>query len=219
MANKKFSIKEALSFGWKSVTGNFGLFIGVMIVWALLVYVPNSISNTFKDKSQFLYTLSVVVASVISMILQLGLMRVMLDFCDGKKTGIHGLFSCTGMFFQYLAGSFLYNLIALVGLLLLIVPGVIWMVQFGFYGYFIVDKDSGPVEALRQSAAITKGVKWDLFWFGLLFFLINMLGILALLVGLLVTIPVTMLANAYIYRKLLAAAEAAQPQGPAVAAA
>jgi uncharacterized membrane protein len=210
MANKKFSIGEALSFGWKSVTANLGLFLGIMVVWALLVYVPSAITNTYKDKSFILYALTFIVASAISLVVHMGLIKVMLDFHDGHRPGIPELFSCTGLFVRYAVASSFYNLIAAAGLLLLIVPGIIWMVQFGFYGYFIVDKTCGPIEALKKSAAITKGSRWDIFLFGLLFFGINILGILALFVGLLVTMPVTMLAAAFIYRKLLAATQDAK---------
>lgn len=80
-------------------------------------------------------------------------------------------------------------------------------IKLQFYSYFIVDKNAGPIEALKKSWAITRGVKWDLFLFGLLLGLITLAGLLALVVGLFVAIPVGLLANTYVYRKLLARAE------------
>ena len=46
-------------------------------------------------------------------------------------------------------------------------------------------------------------MKWDLFVFGLLLIGLNIVGALALLIGLLITIPTTMIAVASVYRKLL----------------
>ena len=63
------------------------------------------------------------------------------------------------------------------------------------------------VSALKRSSAITRGVKWDLFIFGIMFFGLNILGVLCLLVGLFVSIPVSALAVAFVYRKLLSQTE------------
>ena len=92
----------------------------------------------------------------------------------------------------------------------MIVPGIIWAIKFQFFSYFIVDKEVGPIEALKKSAAITKGAKWDLFVFGALLGLINLAGALCVVVGLFATIPTTMVAIAFIYRKLLAESELIQ---------
>ncbi len=95
----------------------------------------------------------------------------------------------------------------MVGLILLIIPGIIWAIQFCFYDYLIVDRGFGPVDALKKSSEITKGVKLDLFVFGMLLGIINLLGFICLVVGLFVTIPTTMVAMAFVYRKLLAQTE------------
>ncbi len=49
---------------------------------------------------------------------------------------------------------------------------------------------------------ITEGVRLRLLVFVLLFLGLNLVGAVACLVGLFVTIPVTMMAAAYIYRRL-----------------
>jgi hypothetical protein len=54
------------------------------------------------------------------------------------------------------------------------------------------------------------GAKWDLLLFGLLIAGINLLGFLALLVGLFATYSTSMVAIAFVYRSLLARREAAQ---------
>ena len=51
---------------------------------------------------------------------------------------------------------------------------------------------------------ITGGSKWRLFGFVLLLFAINVLGFFCLIVGLLVTLPVTLAALGYVYRRLSA---------------
>jgi uncharacterized membrane protein len=90
-----------------------------------------------------------------------------------------------------------------IGLVLLIVPGVIVAIVFAFYGFHIVDTGStDPIGALRRSAEITRGHRWQLFLFGLLLIGLNLLGILLLVVGVLFTSGISLLAVAYVYRRL-----------------
>jgi uncharacterized membrane protein len=71
-----------------------------------------------------------------------------------------------------------------------------------FVPYLIVDKKMSVGDALRESSRMTLGRKWQLLGFLGLVVLINILGAILLLVGLLVSIPVTMLAFAHAYRTL-----------------
>jgi len=100
--------------------------------------------------------------------------------------------------------KFLYTLIVTIGLFLLLVPGIIWAIMFYLAAYLIVDKNIGPVEALKTSVELTRGLKWDLGVFASVILLVNIIGLVCLGVGLLITLPMTMLANVYIYRQVLA---------------
>jgi uncharacterized membrane protein len=66
----------------------------------------------------------------------------------------------------------------------------------------IVEQGAKPIEALRKSWQITKGARLKLFLFGIVLSLVNIAGFLALIVGIFVSIPVTLLAHAYVYRVL-----------------
>jgi uncharacterized membrane protein len=206
---KKFSKKEAISFGWNLTKTNFGFFVLLLILVAVISVVLTSIPYLAKGKSPLLFILSLV-DIIVRTIITMGLIKISLKFCDNEKAKISDLFSSYPLFLKYLIGSILYVLIILGGLILLIVPGIIWAIQFQFFGYLIIDKGLGPIEALKKSSKITKGAKWDLFLLGILLVLINILGALALLVGLFITIPTTMIANAFVYRKLLSQVETFQ---------
>lgn len=68
----------------------------------------------------------------------------------------------------------------------------------------VIDKEFGPIVALEKSWQLTKGNRGRLLWFSLIAAGVNVLGFLALMVGLLATIPMTMFASLLVYRKLLA---------------
>ncbi|HEY6021129.1 MAG TPA: hypothetical protein VIY48_14845 [Candidatus Paceibacterota bacterium] len=63
---------------------------------------------------------------------------------------------------------------------------------------------AGIVDSLRKSAIITHGVKWKLLGFLIVLGLLNILGAIVFLVGLLVTIPISMIAVSHVYTKLRA---------------
>lgn len=200
---KKFVISEAVQFGWDTTKSNIGFFIGLLIVVGLIEYVPDTIATIIEADAPVL-SISIQIASfVLSVIIGMGLIKICLRFCDGEKGEFSDLFSCYPLFFKYLVGSILYGLIVAVGLILLIIPGIIWAIKFQFFDYLIVDKGLGPIDALEKSSEITRGVKWDLFLFAILLGIINLMGFLCLLVGLFVTIPITIVAMAFVYRELL----------------
>lgn len=202
MSIKKFSIKESLIFGWGIMKSNFWFFVGLLlIIWSIsLVY--SIIEDQTKEQSVLSFVIGLTFFAL-NIIITMGAIKIALKFHDGQKGKIADLFSCFRLFFKYLLGLIVYGLIVLVGLVLLIIPGIIWAIKYQFFGYFIVDKELGPIEALKQSAKITKDAKWTLLFFGSLSGLINFLGALLLLVGLFATVPTIMMAKAFVYRKLL----------------
>jgi ribosomal protein L40E len=212
MTTQKFSKSEAIGFGWNTMKSNLGFFIGLLIMVGLIYFVPGFIAELVEEDAPLLSIIISLAGWVISIVVQMGLIRIALRFCDNEEGEFADLFSCFPLFFKYLLGSILYGLIVLGGTILLIIPGIIWFVKFQFFGYFIVYEGLKPIEALRKSSAITTGAKWDLFLFDLLLGLINLAGALCLLIGLFATIPTTMVAMAFVYRKLLAQTEVDMPK-------
>ena len=198
----KFTLEEAISFGWKITKKNIAFFIGLLVIVFIINFIPGLISEYLNENLVGLIILINLAAWVLQVIIGMGLIKIGLNFVDGKKSEIGDLFSCVNLFIKYFLGSLLYGLIVLGGLILLIVPGVIWAIKYQFFSYYIVDKGMGPLDAIKNSGKITDGAKGTLFIFGLVLGLINLLGALALLVGLFVTIPIAMVAMAYVFRKL-----------------
>jgi uncharacterized membrane protein len=103
----------------------------------------------------------------------------------------------------YIVATILFGLAFLLGFILLIVPGIIVLIVWQFFGYVIVENpQTSATEALRRSAEITKGHRWELFGLGLLLIGINFLGLLACCVGVLFTEGIAAVAVAYAYKTL-----------------
>lgn len=97
-------------------------------------------------------------------------------------------------FLQALILGGVVQLGAILGFLLLIVPGV-WFVVASMYAnaIFVAEGSSDSIAAVRRSLAVVKGAWWN--HAGLLIFigLLNVLGAFVLMIGLLVTIPISAL--------------------------
>lgn len=197
------SKKEVLKFGFETTKANIKFFILVLLVSASIQIISSWISNAVPEEQSLISFLVGIIIWVVASVVAVGQLKIALKFIDKQKAEVTDLFSYYKLALKYMAGSILFGLIVAVGFILLIIPGIIWSIKFQFYSYLIADKGMGPIEALKMSWQMTKGVKWNLFLFGLLTTLINIAGALALVIGLIITIPTTTIATASVYRKLL----------------
>jgi uncharacterized membrane protein len=206
MSAASFSMSESIRFGWNTMSRNIGFFIGLFIVAFLIENIPGILGQMTERTLPVISLIFSLAAFVLGLVVQMGLIKISVQFCDNIKGKIADLVSTFHLILKYIAGSILYGLIVFGGLLLLIVPGIIWGIKFGLFPYFIVDREVGPIDALKASAKATDGAKWGLFLFGFLIGLINIVGMLVFFVGLFATVPATMVAYAHVYRTLSAKA-------------
>ena len=198
----KFSKGEAIKFGWTTVKNNFGFFICIFIIMGLIHFAPNCIGHLIGwGKSGRTFVINII-SLILSVIVTMGFINIALKLSDAQKAQIADLFTCVPLFLNFIIGSILYVLIVFAGMIILIIPGIVLAIKFHFYSYLIIDQGLGPIEALKKSSSITKGVKWNLFLFGLLLAAINILGVIALFVGTAVTMPIVVVALAFVYRQL-----------------
>ncbi len=210
-----FTYGEILSYGWEKTKKHFWFFAGLLVIAWLAQVVPTEFANLFKNKFVVLYIIFLLGAWILQFIVRMGLIRISLDVFDKGEAKLNSLFSCSKFLVDFILGSLLYLLIVVGGFILLIVPGIIWAIKYQFFAYLIIDKNLSPTQALKKSAEITEGNKWKLFLLNLLFVLINIAGAICLMIGLFVTIPVTMMASAYVYRKLIGEIVVPEVESPA----
>jgi uncharacterized membrane protein len=216
MGENRLSMGEAVRFGWDTTKSNIGFFIGLLIVAFLIENIPGVLSDIVVGDFPIIAAILTLAGVLLGIVVQMGLIKVSLKFCDGIKGKLDDLLSSFKLLFKFVAAAIIYMLIVLGGMILLFIPGIIWGIKFSLFPYFIVDNELGPIAALKASGEATDGAKWNLFVFGLLLGLINLAGAFVFLVGLFVTIPTSMVAYAYAYRELSGGSSAPQENpGPA----
>lgn len=203
-----FSIKESIKYGWEKFKANLNLSLGS----TLLVVVLSSLGEVFDEKDMGISSFVLVIALVVlSVIARIGYTKIFLRMADGEDPKFSEIFNSYKMFWTFLGVSILTGLAVLGGFILLIIPGIIWAIKYSFSTLILIDTDGRPIASMKESGAITKGSKWKLLGFYLVLGLINMAGVIALGVGLLVSIPVSMFATIHVYRELSKAKAGVSP--------
>lgn len=85
-------------------------------------------------------------------------------------------------FLPFCLASLLYGLGMVIGLFVLIVPGIFVMVAFGFYAMFMVLEGQGPIKSLEASFRLVEGQWWYAFGFVLLLIVAAVLIVTVLVV-------------------------------------
>lgn len=194
---------QMIRYGWEVTMANLSLIIVVMIVAMLATGIPSGLAEALERPAPALSGLIRLAGFLISTVVGIGALRISLRLHDGQQVALRDLFAVDwSTFWRYLVATILYTVIVAVGLIFLVIPGVYFGVKYVLFGYFVVEKGARPVEALGQSSAATEGVRWDIFVLGLALLLLNFVGALFFLIGLVVTVPTSYLAAARVYRTL-----------------
>lgn len=212
MKTRRFSKREAIGFGWDKMKGSFWLWVGIIVSIYAASLIPTIVFILLGQDPEAvpdLYWPLQIAVMILTAIMGMGMVKIIFKIHDGQKPAYIELFTTYRPFFRYLFASILFGLAVGLGFILLIVPGIIVAIRLQFYQFLIIDQDMGIMDSLKKSWAMTKGSSWNLFFFYFVMFGVVLLGLLALGIGLFAALPVTWIAWAYIYRKLLQQADEA----------
>jgi len=188
----------------------FAISMGMSIVLGAVQGVGEAGSITFENgqmietqTSPVMLGVSIIlqiINQVVSIYLGLGLTRVALNLLSGAPVAVNQLFGEGDKLLRGIGGTLLFGLMVMVGLLLLIVPGIYLALRYGQYMVALVDKNMPLMEAFRYSSSLTTNNRLNLFWLALLGMLITLAGLLACGVGLIFAGPVAWLSWVAAYR-------------------
>lgn len=202
-----FTIGECVRFGWKTFWSRPGLFIGAFVLVTLADIIVRWVANVLGAHPDVFG----VVGGIVSVVVMIG--GSALVSMAGVSFSLHAhdaplnvtladLKPRLDRFWHYLGVMILGTIAVVLGLVLLIIPGLFVIASFAFMYYVVIEKNLGSVAAIKESIRITKGHRLRILGLFLTFVLLNILGAIAILVGLLVTIPVTTFAIVHAYRLL-----------------
>lgn len=166
--------------GWAVVTGDLGNYLLISLLFVLLSGVP--LIGGALIAGFHIYTMK----------------KLM-----GRPADVGALFKGFNFFIPTLVASLLIGVFVFIGTLACLIPGLVVAAMYKFTFLFIVDKRMDFWPAMQASHAVVKNDYFGFTMFLLLAALVNVLGFLCLIVGLLVTIPVTFAAITVAYKELV----------------
>lgn len=198
-----FSIGNAFNYGWTKFQANVGQIVlavlavfAVVLVMVLLMFVVSLADLGFFG---FILTMLVLAVGIAAMfVAQVGIVRASLAITHGRPFTVQTIFDMSNV------GQVLLMALIFAGVSL--VTCGLGGIVVGFFGqfalYFIVDKNMGAIDAIKASFTLVNNNLATMIIFYLAAYAAYVVGAFLCGIGLLVAIPVVLIATAYTYRTL-----------------
>ena len=181
-----------------------GVSLGIIVQLIRIIRggAPGNIScvfNYFHKVPANLLGSFIVISSIVCATLLFSMAILDSDIYKEIATGIS---SGVNLDFKMIFGENLPPI--LVGALIVFGIMVVYLsIKTHFFVYFIMDKNMGPLVALKESFLSTNGLEAELFIVWSLMACLNLMGAVLYMLGLLFTLPFTMIVISLIYNKYL----------------
>ncbi len=214
-ADGRYSVGAAFSYGWNRFTENVAPIVLGMLIYAAAVVVfyvvwvalLGTIGVLGRDTmagaigiglSAALFGLVAVVANFV---IQTGITRAALAITYGRKPELATVLA-TDSLGQIAIGAVVIAVVSSIGFFLCYIPGLIVVFLTQFFVHFALDKRLDWLDAIKASVSFVNANLAMVLGFFLLSLVAYMVGALACGVGLIVALPVVIIAQAYTYRRL-----------------
>ncbi len=210
-----FSATGAVQAGWERFKQRPWFFVGVTVIIGVISGISGQLTGHFDPsgpQAAALFGVMLVgtaIGMVVGLLVKMGTISLYLKAYDNVGSAKFEDLWAPRHIVSFVLASIVVGIIIFLGFILLIVPGIIWALRYAFVQYLVIDRGLDVSAALKESARITSGHKWQLLGFFLLLVLVNILGAICLIVGLLISVPVSALATVHAYRTLSRMAPAA----------
>lgn len=188
----KLAYGEILDKSWKALRDELPLVAGLSAVYIFGIWVLSMVP---------------VLGYVIGGPLGLGYLRCLNQIRNKQVIGYQDFFWAFLNFNRFLHSVLMIVLIYIgtaVGFILLVVPGIWFVIASWFCSPAFLLKKDDAVEAVKTSLAVVKNRWFNVFGFVLVIAIINILGALCFFVGLLISAPISVLASLIAFEQLSA---------------
>jgi hypothetical protein len=187
---KELVYSDVFKEAWEALKGDLALVAGLTAVYIFGIWVVNYIP----------FVNFIVVGPLI-----MGYTRCLIQIRKKEVIGYNDFFWAFTDF-NRLAHAVILGILGsigtAIGFVLLIVPGIWFLVSNSFSSAIFLTLKPDGIEAIKMSMDLVRGRWWNIAGFMFMIFLINLAGGLCFVIGLLVTVPVSMLSTVIALEKI-----------------
>lgn len=203
------SATDAFSYGWAKFQQHVGPLLIAMLIYLVGAAVVGFIALAIFSKAGFIgQVLFQIVYWILIALVQMAIIRGSLLIVDGRPLELKDMFA-TDQLAQYILAAVIVGIATAIGTILCVIPGLIVAFFAAYYGYFVLDKKQDAVESIKSSFTFVQANLGTLFVFFLLSLVAYLVGAIICGLGLLVAIPVVIIGQAFLYRRLTGGAVSA----------
>lgn len=181
-------VGSSYSIGWELMK-KFFLELLLLGVISMAIQIPvqlmmRSFEIDLSAGTILLGIIGIVLSIVVGIPISYGIDYINLKLVRGEKFDVGDLFiGFKENYLNVVLSGILAGAIIIAGMILLIIPGIIFSVKLAFVPYLVMDKKLDAVEAVKTSWDMTTGHSGTIFLMGLLAIPIFILGFVLLIVG------------------------------------
>jgi hypothetical protein len=200
-------IREAISFAWAAFKKHYLLLVAILLTIFAAWVVLEIIVIAGQRLGLWWWIVAHLAFLIVFAGIEVGLVQASLDIYENKASAFTDTFKYLTpkylkLGLKFLAGQILYGLIVLAGLVLLVIPGLYVGARYAFVGFCQVDVQESLQGSFAQSAILSTGNMASLTAIIGSLLLFNVMGACLLGIGLLVTIPLSVLTMTAVYKQL-----------------
>ena len=184
-------VGDCYGHGWKMIWKNFlELFLIGLIM--LLFSIPINgfallAGQDFLYNNVTLFILPVLLYGLLVLApMSWGVYYAFLKAVRGEKLEIKDMFIFTRNYANVVLAYLLMNFIIGIGLVILIIPGIIFACKLAFVPYLVIDKNMNAMDALKTSWSMTDGYAMNIFLIVVLAIFISIAGMIVFFVGVII---------------------------------
>jgi hypothetical protein len=180
-ANLYPEVGSAFSYGWEILKKNFvPLLLVIIVISVLSAFGPAVVGHNYYGFGFFVSLFGIFFLGPVNY----GKNWVFLKASRNEAFELKDIFNVFGPhYWEIVLASLLVSVIIGFGIVLLIVPGIIFACRLAFVPYLVVDKNFKAVDAISKSWEMTKGFAGKIFVMGIVSFFIAIAGFICLFVG------------------------------------
>ncbi len=192
MIKNNLNLREIISEAWNKTKKNYWFLFCLLIASFI---ISSAIHHIF------------LLNYILDIFIGVAVLTIAILIADGNTPKYEDIFKSFKNYkitLNFFLASILCMITIIAGLIVFILPGIYLAVRLQFYKFLVIENENmSPIDALKESYKMTEGHFWYLLNFIVVILVINLIGAIPFGLGFVVTLPLSLISGAVLYKKLL----------------